>query len=79
MLSPIKERVKYSGCGSGVGSGVDSGVSLSAVKLNILDSNGFGLEWIFKGKCRKGQYEDRDALYVQTRTGEKPFMKDTPS
>lgn len=50
------------------------GVSLSAVKLNILDSNGFGLEWIFKGKCRKGQYEDRDALFIQTRTGEKVIL-----
>ena len=48
-----------------------AGVSLSAVKLNIIDSNGFGLQWIFKGKCRQGQYEDRDALFIQTRTGEK--------
>jgi len=48
-----------------------AGVSISATKLNILDSNGFGLSHIFKGRCREGQYKDRDALYIQTRTGEK--------
>ena len=47
------------------------GVSLSAAKMNIIDSNGFGLEHIFKGRCRSGQYKDRDALYIQTKTGEK--------
>lgn len=48
-----------------------AGVSISAAKLNILDSDGLGLTHIFKGRCREGQYKDRDALYIQTRTGEK--------
>lgn len=48
-----------------------AGVSISAAKLNIIDSDGFGLKWIFKGRCREGQYEDRDALFIRTRTGEK--------
>ena len=48
-----------------------AGVSISATKLYILDSNGFALTHIFKGRCREGQYKDRDALYIQTRTGEK--------
>ena len=48
-----------------------AGVSISATKLNILDSNGYGLLNYFRGRCREGQYEDRDALYIQTRTGEK--------
>ena len=48
-----------------------AGVSISAVKLNILDSDGLGLTRIFHGRCREGQYKDRDALYIKTRTGEK--------
>ena len=51
-----------------------AGVSISAAKLNILDSNGYGLLNYFRGRCREGQYEDRDALYVQTRTGEKVIL-----
>jgi PBSX family phage terminase large subunit len=47
------------------------GVSLSTTKMNIIDSNGFGLEHIFKGRCRTGQYKDRDALYIQCKAGEK--------
>lgn len=48
-----------------------AGVTLAAAKMNVIDSNGFGLKHIFKGRCREGKYEERDALYVQTRTGEK--------
>lgn len=47
------------------------GVSLSAAKMNIIDSNGFGLKWIFAGRCREGEYLGRDALFVHTQTGEK--------
>lgn len=47
------------------------GVSLSAAKMNIIDSNGFGLKWIFAGRCREGEYQGRDALYLHTQTGEK--------
>ncbi|MBR2226785.1 MAG: PBSX family phage terminase large subunit [Bacteroidales bacterium] len=48
-----------------------AGVSISAVKLNILDSDGLGLTHIFQGRCREGTYKDRDALFIKTRTGEK--------
>lgn len=48
-----------------------AGVSLSAVKMNIIDSNGFGLRHIFEGRCRQGKYNDREALFIQTVTGEK--------
>ena len=51
-----------------------AGVSISAAKLNILDSNGFGLINFYRGRCREGHYEDRDALYIQTRTGEKVIL-----
>lgn len=48
-----------------------AGVSLAAAKMNVIDSNGFGLQHIFAGRCREGEYKNRDALYIQTKTGEK--------
>lgn len=48
-----------------------AGVSISAARLNIIDSNGFGLESLFKGRCVFRQYEGRDALRIQSKTGEK--------
>lgn len=48
-----------------------AGVSLGAAKMNIIDSNGFGLKYLFEGRCREGEYEGRDALYISTKTGEK--------
>jgi PBSX family phage terminase large subunit len=51
-----------------------AGVSVASAKLNIIDSNGFGvLNW-FHGRCRSGKYQERDALYVQTATGEKIIL-----
>lgn len=48
-----------------------AGVSLAAAKMNIIDSNGFGLQYLFAGRCREGEYKNRDALFIQTKTGEK--------
>ncbi|SJZ58978.1 PBSX family phage terminase large subunit [Megasphaera cerevisiae] len=48
-----------------------AGVSVATAKLNIIDSNGFGLLNYFKGRCREGKYKDKDALFIQTATGEK--------
>ena len=48
-----------------------AGVSIAAARLNIVDSNGFGLQNIFENRCRFCQYEGRDALRIQTSTGEK--------
>lgn len=48
-----------------------AGVSISAAKINIADSNGFGLEHLFAGRCRAGQYKGRDCLYLCTKTGQK--------
>ncbi len=47
------------------------GVSTSAVKMNIIDSNGFGLAYIFGERAHMGQYRGRDARTIQTSTGEK--------
>jgi PBSX family phage terminase large subunit len=48
-----------------------AGVTLAAAKINVIDSNGFGLQYLFAGRCREGEYKDRDALFIQTKTGEK--------
>ena len=48
-----------------------SGSTIGNAKLNIGVCNGFGLENLFRGRCRWGKYKDNEALFVQTRTGEK--------
>lgn len=48
-----------------------SGSTIGNAKLNIGVCNGFGLEALFRGRCRWGKYKDNEALFVQTRTGEK--------
>lgn len=48
-----------------------SGATIANAKLNIGVCNGFGLENLFRGRCRWGKYRDNEALFVQTRTGEK--------
>lgn len=48
-----------------------AGYTQGTAKMNIIDSNGFGLKWIFQGRCREGLYQNVDALYIQTPTGEK--------
>ena len=48
-----------------------AGVSTSTARLNILDCDGYGMTNFFEGRCRLGQYQNRDCLYVNTPTGEK--------
>lgn len=48
-----------------------AGVSIGAAKMNIADSNGFGLVYLFAGRCRMGKYLNKECLYVNTRAGEK--------
>ena len=48
-----------------------TGSTLANAKLNIGDCNGFGLEYQFKGRCKWGKYKDNEALYVNTKTGDK--------
>ena len=50
------------------------GVSMPAAKMNIIDSNGFGLEHIFANRCRNGKYKGRDALFINTKTGQKIIL-----
>lgn len=48
-----------------------SGSTIGNAKLNIGDCNGFGLEYLFRGRCRWGKYKENDCLYVNTQTGKK--------
>lgn len=48
-----------------------SGSTIGNAKLNIGVCNGFGLENLFRGRCRWGKYRDNEALFVNTATGEK--------
>ena len=48
-----------------------SGSTIGNAKLNIGVCNGFGLENLFRGRCHWGKYKDNEALFIDTRTGEK--------
>lgn len=48
-----------------------SGSTIANAKMNIGDCNGFGLEHLFRGRCRWGKYKDNEALYINTQTGQK--------
>lgn len=48
-----------------------SGSTIANAKMNIGDCNGFGLEHLFRGRCRWGKYKDNEALFIKTKTGEK--------
>lgn len=50
------------------------GVSTATARLNILDCDGFGLLNYFEGRCRQGKYQNRDCVYVHTKTGEKVIL-----
>ena len=48
-----------------------SGSTMGNAKLNIGVCNGYGLENLFRGRCKWGKYKDNEALFVYTQTGEK--------
>lgn len=48
-----------------------SGSTIANAKMNIGVCNGFGLEALFRGRCRWGKYRDNEALFIGTSTGEK--------
>jgi len=48
-----------------------SGSTIGNAKLNIGVCNGFGLEFLFGGRCHWGKYRGNEALYIMTQTGEK--------
>jgi PBSX family phage terminase large subunit len=48
-----------------------SGSYIPNAKLNIGVCNGFGLEFLFRGRCRWGKFRSNEALYLYTQTGDK--------
>lgn len=44
-----------------------TGATVGTAKLNIGDANGFGLEYIFRGRCRWGKYKDNEALFITSK------------
>lgn len=48
-----------------------SGSTIGNAKFNIGICNGFGLEALFRGRCRWGKFRDNEALFIRTATGEK--------
>lgn len=48
-----------------------SGSTLANAKLNIGECNGYGLEHQFKGRCKWGKFKDNEALFINTKTGQK--------
>lgn len=52
-----------------------AGVTQATAKMNVIDSNGFGLREIFRGRCRDGEYENISALFIQTKSGEKIVLQ----
>lgn len=51
-----------------------SGSTIANAKLNIGSCNGFGLENLFRGRCRWGKYKDNECLFIYTQTGEKVLI-----
>ncbi len=51
-----------------------AGVSIGTAKMNILDSNGYGLRNVFNGRCRSGRYLDKEALYIRTVDGKEKII-----
>ncbi len=48
-----------------------SGSTVANAKLNIGVCNGFGLESLFRGRCKWGKYRDNDALFIGAAAGER--------
>lgn len=48
-----------------------TGSTIGNAKLNIGVCNGFGLENLFRGRCKWGKYRDNEALFINTQTGQK--------
>lgn len=43
-----------------------TGATVGTAKLNIGDANGYGLEYIFRGRCKWGKYKDNEALFIKS-------------
>jgi len=50
------------------------GVTVATSGTNIIESNGFGLKHIFKGRCRDGKYKENTALYIKMADGSEKIV-----
>lgn len=48
-----------------------AGVTQAIARINVLDSDGYGVYNYFHGRYKKGKYENKEALYVRTKRGTK--------
>lgn len=48
--------------------------TIAAAQTNIWDSNGFGVENFFAGRCRRAVYNEKPCLRINTRAGEKIIL-----
>ena len=48
-----------------------TGSTVANAKLNIGDANGFGLEYIFRGRSKWGKYKSNEALFIKSYNGPK--------
>lgn len=51
-----------------------AGVSQSTARVNILDCDGYGLLNYFENRYRKGKFEGKECVYIDTLTGEKVIL-----
>lgn len=51
-----------------------TGATVATAKLNIGDSNGFGLEHIFRGRCKWGKYKGNEALYIYSKDRRRQYI-----
>lgn len=50
------------------------GASIASARMNCLDSNGFGVFYYYRGRYREGKYQNKDAVFIQTKVGEKIIL-----
>ena len=51
-----------------------TGATVGTAKLNIGDANGFGLESIFRGRCRWGKYKGNEALFIKSKDRTREYI-----
>lgn len=51
-----------------------AGVSQSTARINILECDGYGVKNFFEGRYREGKFQEKNCIYIQTKTGEKVIL-----
>ncbi len=46
-----------------------TGASIATARLNVMDCNGLGLKYLFRGRYKTGEYEGNECMKIETRTG----------